>query len=435
MRSGVRAATMPGVVVVGLQWGDEGKGKVVDMMAADFDAVVRFQGGSNAGHTVVIGGQRRIFHLIPSGVLQGKLGVIGNGVVVDPLVLLDELESLRGAGVEARILVSDKAHVTTELHKLQDEAEEMGRGGRAIGTTRRGIGPTYADKAARVGIRVSDLLRPEVLRAKLEQLYRAKEWVSRALGRFPDFEELYEGLLRSGERLRPYVGRSEYVLNRMLAGGSRILFEGAQGSLLDLDYGTYPYSTSSNTVAAMASIGSGVPPSAINEVVGVAKSYATRVGAGPFPTEERGEVGEALRRLGDEYGATTGRPRRCGWFDAVAVRYSAMLNGVSYVILTKLDVLGQLDRVKLAVAYRIDGSTVDEFPSTPEELERATPVYEEFEGWRDAGRGFWARAKSEGESALPRQLRDYIRRVEELVGAPVRGLSYGPSREEYLEVA
>ncbi|MGC9189706.1 MAG: adenylosuccinate synthase, partial [Conexivisphaera sp.] len=304
---------MPGVVVVGLQWGDEGKGKVVDRIAGDFDAVVRFQGGSNAGHTVVVGGRKRIFHLVPSGVLQGKLGVIGNGVVVDPDVLLEELDSLRSAGVDARILLSDKAHVTTELHRLQDEAEELSRGGRAIGTTRRGIGPTYADKAARIGIRVSDLLHADLLREKLEHLYKSKEWISRALGRFPSFDELYDGLIRSGERLRPYVGRSEYVLNRMLAGGSRILFEGAQGSLLDLDYGTYPYSTSSNTIAAAASTGSGVPPSAISEVIGVAKAYTTRVGGGSFPTEEKGEVGETLRKLGDEYGATTGRPRRCGW--------------------------------------------------------------------------------------------------------------------------
>ncbi|MGC8665268.1 MAG: adenylosuccinate synthase [Conexivisphaera sp.] len=425
---------MPGVVVVGLQWGDEGKGKVVDRIAGDFDAVVRFQGGSNAGHTVVVGGRKRIFHLVPSGVLQGKLGVIGNGVVVDPDVLLEELDSLRSAGVDARILLSDKAHVTTELHRLQDEAEELSRGGRAIGTTRRGIGPTYADKAARIGIRVSDLLHADLLREKLEHLYKSKEWISRALGRFPSFDELYDGLIRSGERLRPYVGRSEYVLNRMLAGGSRILFEGAQGSLLDLDYGTYPYSTSSNTIAAAASTGSGVPPSAISEVIGVAKAYTTRVGGGSFPTEEKGEVGETLRKLGDEYGATTGRPRRCGWFDAVAGRYSAMLSGVDYAVITKLDVLGQLNRVKVAVAYRIDGSMVDEFPSTPEELERAVPIYEEFDGWRDSGRDFWERAKREGESALPRSLRDYIGRIEEALGIPVRGLSYGPSREEYLEL-
>ncbi|MGC8772422.1 MAG: adenylosuccinate synthase [Conexivisphaera sp.] len=425
---------MPGVVVVGLQWGDEGKGKVVDRIAGDFDAVVRFQGGSNAGHTVVVGGRKRIFHLVPSGVLQGKLGVIGNGVVVDPDVLLEELDSLRSAGVDAKVLLSDKAHVTTELHRLQDEAEELSRGGRAIGTTRRGIGPTYADKAARIGIRVSDLLHADLLREKLEHLYKSKEWISRALGRFPSFDELYDGLIRSGERLRPYVGRSEYVLNRMLAGGSRILFEGAQGSLLDLDYGTYPYSTSSNTIAAAASTGSGVPPSAISEVIGVAKAYTTRVGGGSFPTEEKGEVGETLRKLGDEYGATTGRPRRCGWFDAVAGRYSAMLSGVDYAVITKLDVLGQLNRVKVAVAYRIDGSMVDEFPSTPEELERAVPVYEEFDGWRDAGREFWERARREGESALPRSLRDYIGRIEEALGIPVRGLSYGPSREEYLEL-
>ncbi|MDP7982092.1 MAG: adenylosuccinate synthase [Conexivisphaerales archaeon] len=425
---------MPGVVVVGLQWGDEGKGKVVDRIAGDFDAVVRFQGGSNAGHTVVVGGRKRIFHLVPSGVLQGKLGVIGNGVVVDPDVLLEELDSLRSAGVDARVLLSDKAHVTTELHRLQDEAEELSRGGRAIGTTRRGIGPTYADKAARIGIRVSDLLHADLLREKLEHLYKSKEWISRALGRFPSFDELYDGLIRSGERLRPYVGRSEYVLNRMLAGGSRILFEGAQGSLLDLDYGTYPYSTSSNTIAAAASTGSGVPPSAISEVIGVAKAYTTRVGGGSFPTEEKGEVGETLRKLGDEYGATTGRPRRCGWFDAVAGRYSAMLSGVDYAVITKLDVLGQLNRVKVAVAYRIDGSMVDEFPSTPEELERAVPIYEEFDGWRDSGRDFWERAKREGESALPRSLRDYIGRIEEALGIPVRGLSYGPSREEYLEL-
>ncbi|MFP3308500.1 MAG: adenylosuccinate synthase [Nitrososphaeria archaeon] len=425
---------MPGVVVVGLQWGDEGKGRVVDLMAPGFDAVVRFQGGSNAGHTVVVGGQKRVFHLVPSGVLQGRLGIIGNGVVVDPEVLLEELRSLESAGIEPKVLLSDKAHVTTELHRLQDEAEEMRRGNRALGTTRRGIGPTYADKAARVGIRVGDLLRGEVLRGKLRDLYGSKEWIGHIIGRLPPFESLYSDLLRYGEELRRYIGRTEYVLNRMLSSGSRVLFEGAQGSLLDVDHGTYPYTTSSNTVAAAAAIGSGVPPTAITEVVGVAKAYTTRVGGGPFPTEDRGEAGEALRSLGNEYGATTGRPRRCGWFDAVAARYSAMVNGVSSLVITKLDVLGQLNRVKLGVAYRIDGSTTDEFPSTVEELEEAEPVYEEFDGWRDAGAEVWRRARVEGESALPRSLRDYLRRIEEVVGASVRGLSYGPSREEYLEV-
>jgi adenylosuccinate synthase len=423
---------MPGVVVVGLQWGDEGKGKIVDSIAGNFEAVVRFQGGSNAGHTVVVGGQKRVFHLVPSGVLQGKLGVVGNGVVVDPKVLVEELNSLEEAGVRPRLLLSDKAHVTTELHKMQDEAEELDRGGMALGTTRRGIGPTYADKAARIGIRIIDLLHPDSLREKLKGLYSAKDHILRGRGEPPAFESLYGDLVRYGEILRPYVGRAEYTLNRMLSDGSRVLFEGAQGSLLDIDHGTYPYSTSSNTVAAAAAIGSGVPASAISEVIGVAKAYTTRVGGGPFPTEDTGEAGETLRRIGGEYGATTGRPRRCGWFDAVAGRYSVMLNGANYAMIMKLDVLGELNRVKIATAYRIDGATTDEFPSTPEELGGAAPVYEEFDGWRGTDKAVWERAKEEGISALPKSLRNYVGRLEEALGIPVRGLSYGPSREELV---
>lgn len=410
---------------------------MVDALARGFDAVVRFQGGANAGHTVVVGGVKRIFHLVPSGVLQGKLGVIGSGVVIDTEVLLEEVESLRSAGVEPRLLVSKRAHVTTKLHRLQDELEEEARGGGAVGTTRRGIGPTYADKASRVGLRVGDLLDAELLRSRLAALYELKRrTLGGVYGRadLPGFEDLYRELLGHGAAIGRFAGDAEYELNRILSKGGSVLFEGAQGTLLDLDHGTYPYVTSSNTTAAAAAALSGVPPSAITKVLGVAKAYATRVGGGPFPTEDKGEEGKLLRELGSEYGATTGRPRRCGWFDAVLARYSAMINGVSAIALTKLDVLSAFSRVKIAVGYKLDGAYLDEVPSTAEELGRAQPVYEEMEGWKGLGNSFWEGAKARGEGALPRQVRAYISRIEELVGAPVGLVSYGPSREELVDL-
>ncbi len=428
---------MSGAVIVGLQWGDEGKGKLVDLFAPKFDAVARFQGGSNAGHTVVIGDEKRVFHVMPSGALQGRLCIVGSGVAVDTGILLEELSTLEGAGVKPKLLLSGRAQVTTRLHRIHDGLEEARRGSGAVGTTRRGIGPTYSDRALRVGLKVADLLEPDILEDRLRVLYELKKKIFKEVYGYtdmPDFDGLYDELLDHGRRLRGYIGKVEYELNRLVSSGGRVLFEGAQGTLLDVDYGTYPYSTSSNTVAAASSVGTGLPPNRISHVVGVAKAYTTRVGSGPFPTEDKGEHGSILRDLGKEYGSTTGRPRRCGWFDAVIVRYAAMLNGADQIILTKLDVLSDFEKIKVATAYRIDGEETDEMPLTAEELDRAKPVYEELEGWRSYGYGFWRKAREEGEDALPKPLRGYLARLEELIGVQIRGVSYGPSREEFLDL-
>lgn len=428
---------MPGVVLVGLQWGDEGKGKLVDYLAPRFDAVVRFQGGANAGHTVMVGGERRVFHLVPSGALRGVPCYIGSGVVVDTSVLTQEISFLRQRVQRLKLMVSGRAHVTTPIHKLQDGLEEGRRGEKAVGTTRRGIGPSYSDKALRIGIRVSDLVDPDALRERLRLFYEAKKSLFKSFygySELPEFDELYNLLKQHGEVIKPFVGRVENELINLLKRGARVLFEGAQGTLLDIDHGTYPYVTSSNTVAASASTGSGVPMKFIRVVLGVAKAYMTRVGGGPFPTEEKGEVGEAMRRLGGEYGATTGRPRRCGWLDSVATRFSVRINGADQTVLTKLDVLSSFNKVKICVAYRINGSIVDEMPDTIDELEAAVPVYETLEGWRVYGSSFWRDAKKRGYGALPPELKMFIKRVEELLETKVTAISYGPSRDELIDL-
>jgi len=428
---------MPNVVVVGAQWGDEGKGKVVDLLTEHAQVVVRFQGGNNAGHTLVVGGQKTVLHLIPSGILhQGKSCVIGNGVVVDPSVLVVEIDGLRQKGVlksDAQLLISGSAHVIFPWHKLLDSFREKARGGSAIGTTGRGIGPAYEDKAARHGIRVRDLLYPDRLNRKVSErlpqaLEELRELARAAKVAVPQLETQqivteYAGL---GERLKPFVGDSSLFLSQQVAKGARILFEGAQGTLLDVDHGTYPFVTSSNCVAGNAAVGSGLGPTVIDKVMGITKAYTTRVGGGPFPTELNNPVGERLRTIGDEFGATTGRPRRCGWLDAVVLRFSARVNGLWGLALTKMDVLSGLEEVQLCVAYELDGQRLEELPVDFEDVEKVKPIYETLPGWSEPLSG--VRSFEE----LPANAKRYIRRIEQVSGVPVVCVSVGAERGETI---
>jgi adenylosuccinate synthase len=424
---------MPNVVVVGAQWGDEGKGKIVDLLTEHAQVVVRFQGGNNAGHTLVVGGEKTVLHLIPSGILHtGKTCVIGNGVVLDPKVLCGEIDALRARGLlthPGQLVISDAAHVIFPWHRLLDAVRERSRGGQAIGTTGRGIGPAYEDKVARHGIRVRDLLRPDRLQRQVEERQRAVQEELRGLGTsevLPPSAEVAAEAARLGEQLRQYVRDASLFLSEQRRQGARILFEGAQGTLLDVDHGTYPYVTSSNCVAGNAAVGSGVGPTALDSVMGIAKAYTTRVGAGPFPTELEGELGERLRREGHEYGSTTGRPRRCGWLDGVVLRYAARVNGLSSLALTKLDVLSGLGRLQLCVAYRLDGVELMELPTDVENLARVQPVYEELPGWAER------LAQARSLDALPENARRYLRRVEEVAGLPVTCVSVGADRGETI---
>ncbi len=411
------------VVIVGAQWGDEGKGKVVDVLSRQVDAVVRFQGGNNAGHTLVVNGDKVVLHLLPSGVLRpGCLCVIGNGVVVDPKVLLEEIDALaeRGRSLTVdELRISSRSQVIMPYHLALDSLREAALGDQRIGTTCRGIGPCYEDKVARRGVRMVDLVNPDRLAARVRQLLPEKNGAIQALGGEPfEADAIIEAYAPLGQRLASFVGDAAVELHRLNRRGRQILFEGAQGTFLDIDHGTYPYVTSSTTLAGGACAGSGMGPTHISEVVGIAKAYTTRVGSGVFPTEDLGELGEALRSKGGEFGATTGRPRRCGWFDAPLVRQATRLNGLTRVALTKLDVLSGLDRIPVCVAY--EGVADDDFPAT---LDDAVPVYEYMSGWDDDLTG--CRSISE----LPENALRYVKRVEELVGVPVELVSVGPGRE------
>lgn len=423
---------MPAFVVVGGQWGDEGKGKVVDYLARGAHLVARYSGGNNAGHTVINEAGEFRFHLIPSGIFWPQVTcIIGNGVVVDPDVLLEEIEGLRQAGVDvSRLQVSDRAHLIMPYHRLLDRLEEEARGRSALGTTGRGVGPAYMDKASRAGIRTGDLLDLERLRPRLEKVVALKNaLITRVFQGEPlSLEEVVERCREWGERLRPFISPVEETVHRALERGQTLLLEGAQGSLLDLDHGTYPYVTSSNPTVGGAITGLGLPPQAIAGVLAVYKAYTTRVGSGPFPTELQDEVGETIRQRAWEYGTTTGRPRRCGWFDAVAARYTARLNGVTAVVLTRLDVLDGFPVVKVCTAYRCGGRVLTHFPTQPGVLERCEPIYEELPGWDEptAGLTRW--------EDLPENARRYVRRLEELIGAPVALISTGPRREETVEL-
>ncbi|HTN53616.1 MAG TPA: adenylosuccinate synthase [Anaeromyxobacter sp.] len=426
---------MPNVVVVGAQWGDEGKGKIVDLLTQYADVVVRFQGGNNAGHTLVVGGEKTVLHLIPSGILHpGKSCVIGNGVVIDPEVLVVEIDRLKQKGFlkdDGQLVVSLDAHVIMPWHKAIDLARENAMGEGKIGTTGRGIGPTYEDKVARRGLRIRDLLDEARLARKVkDRAALAREELRRLGAGAPDFDDaaLVKRYAELGRRVAGYATDVSIWLHRALAQGKQLLFEGAQGTMLDVDHGTYPFVTSSNTVAGNAVVGSGLGPTAVDYVLGISKAYSTRVGGGPYPTELKDETGERLRKIGGEYGATTGRPRRTGWMDALALRYAARVNGLSALALTKLDVLTGFDPLRIAVAYEADGKRLDEMPGDPELLERCRPVYEELPGWTEKLEHLrtW--------DDLPPKARAYVKRVEALVGIKVIGCSVGADRGETILV-
>jgi len=424
---------MPNVVVVGAQWGDEGKGKIVDIYSREAQGVVRFQGGNNAGHTLVVGGEKVILHLIPSGILNpGTVCCIGNGVVVDPGVLLGEIEGLskRGKFPSAdALVVSEAAHVILPCHKALDLAREARAGDQKIGTTGRGIGPCYEDKAARRGIRVGDLLHPTLLRDRVRRLLDERNALLAHLGAETfHADAVADALEAQGEKLRPYVGDVAARVHGWMAAGKNVLFEGAQGTLLDLDHGTYPFVTSSNTLAGAACTGAGVGPCDLDAVIGITKAYATRVGEGPFPTELHDATGDRLRERGAEFGSTTGRPRRCGWLDLVALRDACRLNGLTGLAVTKLDVLQDLDEVKLCVRYDLDGARIDRVPARAEDLARCRPVYETLPGWSQST----AEAKSLDD--LHPNARRLLDHIADATGCPVVLASVGPGREQTVEV-
>ncbi len=416
-------------VVVGAQWGDEGKGKIVDVLSEDADIVARYQGGANAGHTIVVGNQQYILHLIPAGILHAKpICVIGNGVVVDPVALLEEIAMLQehGIPIEGRLYISHKAHVIMPYHKALDAANEQRQ---SIGTTGRGIGPAYADKISRTGIRIVDLLDPHHLEQKLRKNIAEKTaLLQQYYGITPNFdvEAMVQEYLAFDKKIDPYVRDVTGLLHQAIADGKNILLEGAQGALLDVDHGTYPYVTSSNPTSGGACTGVGIPPTAITEIIGIVKAYATRVGNGPFPTEQTGAVGDRLRKQGQEFGATTGRPRRCGWLDLVALRYSTMVNGFTGIALTKLDVLSTFSEIPVATAYRVDGEILKSFPVDPPTLERVVPEYTTLPGWKTSLQGI------RRFDQLPVQAQRYVGFIEEFLQVPIRMISTSPNRQDIV---
>lgn len=420
------------LVVVGTQWGDEGKGKIVDLLTSRADVVVRFQGGSNAGHTLKVGGEQVIVHLIPSGILHAEtLNIIANGMVVDPAVVLEEKEALQRKGYflnDQQLLISDRAHAIMPYHRIIDQCREEFLGKARIGTTGRGIGPAYEDKAARMGIRMGDLLRPETLDRRVRASLEEKNFIIENRFHKPrlDPDEIVAKYLDYGKSLAPHITDAINVLQQRIEGGSRVLFEGAQGTLLDIDHGTYPFVTSSNVVVGNVCSGSGVSPTRITKIWGVVKAYCTRVGEGGFPTELQDELGEELRRIGGEFGATTGRPRRCGWLDLVLVNHSIRLNGLTGIALTKMDVLTGISPLRIATAYELGGKVIDRVPADINDFGKLVPVYREVKGWEeplDMCRSF---------EDLPKNARDYVETIEHLTGVPVNLVSVGPAREQSI---
>ncbi len=409
-------------LIVGLQWGDEGKGKIVDHMAQTHDYVCRFAGGHNAGHTIVIDGREYALHLIPSGVLNPDAkNIVGNGVVLSPEDFIEEMKQF--GSLEGRLFLSDKAHILLPYHAQIDQAKERLKGDKAIGTTGKGIGPAYADKIARAGHRLGELRHPEKLAKKITEYFEINAAIFEAMGvEMPDYETLLDDLRRYKEALEPFICDTTQLMWEILAEDKKVLLEGAQGTMLDIDHGTYPYVTSSTTVSAGACAGLGISPKDIGTVTGIAKAYCTRVGNGPFPSEDLGEAGDRLRKNGHEYGTTTGRPRRCGWFDAVAMRHAVRINGVDRVALMKLDVLDGFDEIKVCVAYAFEGKRID---YVPYDLEEVTPIYETFEGWESTKgiRTF---------EALPETAKRYIASLEKMIGAPIEIISTSPEREDTI---
>ena len=422
---------MPNTILVGAQWGDEGKGKIIDFLTDEADIVVRSQGGNNAGHTIVIGGEKYVLHLIPSGILRrSKTCVIGNGVVLDPVSLVGEIDGLlaRGVKIGKNLLISDAAHLVLPYHRSLDELREVQKGSKKIGTTKRGIGPAYADKASRTGLRMSDLMRPDVFTAKLTQRIKENNAILKSHGLAPlNGKKILQDYLAAGEKLRPFVTNTVIFLHRALELKQSMLFEGAQGTFLDIDHGTYPFVTSSNTTAGGASTGSGVPPHRIDSVLGVMKAYTTRVGEGPFATEDEG-LSDRLHAMGREYGATTGRARRCGWFDAVSTRYSTMVNGIDKIAITNLDGLDGVETIRICVAYRLDGKVIDFPPTDSDDLSRCEPVYVEMPGWLKGTE------KARKFSELPTKARAYVKKISELTGAKLSIVSIGPGRAQTIQL-
>ncbi|WP_160680336.1 adenylosuccinate synthase [Clostridium sp. C8-1-8] len=426
---------MSAFIVLGAQWGDEGKGKMTDYLAEEADVVVRFQGGNNAGHTVEVEDKQYKLHLIPSGVLYDtKLNIIGNGVVVDPKALFEEIDYLEGLGVKVtpeKLMISDRAHLIMPYHRVLDKLKEQARGKNDIGTTGKGIGPCYTDKFERSGIRVCDLLHKEVFIEKLKVNVEAKnEYITNVLhGEALSFEEIYNDYIAYEERLRPYVQDTSVKVYEAIKSNKQVLFEGAQGMLLDIDYGTYPYVTSSNTTAGGVSNGVGVGPTMITNAVGIAKAYTTRVGKGPFPTELENETGDWIREKGREFGVTTGRARRCGWLDLVILKTTVRVCGLTSLAVTKIDTLAGLEKIKVCVGYKFNGTIIDYFPASLEDLAKCEPVYEEFDGWDESV----ADARSYDE--IPENAKKYLKRIEEITDTKISIVSVGPRRDQTMRIA
>lgn len=422
---------MPVSVVIGTQWGDEGKGKVVDLLSQDVDIVARYQGGANAGHTICWGDKTFVLHLVPSGIFHKHVTcVIGNGVVIDPVAVMDEIRMIRELGydVDGRLLISHNAHLIMPYHKKIEEARERARDGGAIGTTGRGIGPAYVDKFARTGIRVVDLLDRDILRRKLKEAIEEKNAILRGIYDADELnvEQIIDEYVEFDKIIDPYVTDTSQYLGNALKEGKNVLAEGAQGSLLDVDFGTYPFVTSSHPTVGGCCTGLGVPATEVNRVIGIVKAYCTRVGNGPFPTELNDSTGERLRKVGDEFGATTGRPRRCGWLDLVALRYTTMINGLTELAITKLDVLTGLDELKVCTAYRYDGKETSRFPSEVHTLEKVEPVYETFEGWSEEISG------AHRLDDLPPAAQTYVRYISDFIGVRASMVSIGPKRDQIV---
>ena len=422
---------MPVSVVIGTQWGDEGKGKVVDLLSQDVDIVARYQGGANAGHTICWGDETFVLHLVPSGIFHKHVTcVIGNGVVIDPVAVMDEIRMIRELDydVDGRLLISHNAHLIMPYHKKIEEARERARDAGAIGTTGRGIGPAYVDKFARTGIRVVDLLDRDILRVKLKEAIEEKNAILRGIYDADELnvEQIIDEYVEFDKLIDPYVTDTSQYLGNALKEGKHVLAEGAQGSLLDVDFGTYPFVTSSHPTVGGCCTGLGVPPTEINRVIGIVKAYCTRVGNGPFPTELTDATGDRLRKVGDEFGATTGRPRRCGWLDLVALRYTTMINGLTELAITKLDVLTGLDELKVCTAYRYDGKETTRFPSEVHTLEKVEPVYETFEGWSEEISG------AHRLDDLPAAARKYVRFISDFIGVRASMVSIGPKRDQIV---
>ncbi len=426
----IRTSNVANVAIIGAQWGDEGKGKIVDLFTHDADVIVRFQGGNNAGHTLVVDGEKTVLHLVPSGALHAnKLCVIGNGVVVDPGVLIEEIDALKRRGYlseDSLLRISEEAHLIMPYHKAIDQARERLRGKGKIGTTGRGIGPAYEDKVARIGIRFVDLMEEDTFREKLKYAIEEKNIYLKAIlkEKTLSFQEIYDAYGSYREKLRTYITNTGLLLDRQIKAGKKVLFEGAQGTLLDVDHGTYPFVTSSNTVTGGVCTGTGIGPQHLHHIIGVSKAYTTRVGSGPFPTELSGPEGEKLKAEGAEFGATTGRPRRCGWLDAVGVRYAVRVNGITGIALTKLDVLTGFKKVRVATAYRCDGEIYHDFPSSQRAMERAQPVLEEMDGWDTP------LSEVRRFSDLPANAQKYVRHLEEILETKIILVSVGPGREQ-----